>query len=180
MGSYCDVCDKFIKPKSKNKHFKSNTHKKFNKSKHIELTKENPDINNVDEVFNAYILQHKKRCECYPIKCHFKKVFSDNQYRTNFKSSLFDNKTTVPLKIFLEKVSDDFKQKGYNFNHIEEMKIITIANKMNMSYDFSIKHNMHMIEWKLNAMINKDKKLINKFYQNWRHPINRKFESYRI
>ena len=51
---------------------------------------------------------------------------------------------------------------------------------MNMSYDFYIKHNMHMIEWKLNAMINKDKKLINKFNRNRRHPINRKFESYRI
>ena len=31
---------------------------------------------------------------------------------------------------------DDFKNKGCNFNHIEEMNIITIANKMDMSYDF--------------------------------------------
>ena len=30
---------------------------------------------------------------------------------------------------FLGKVIDDFKNKGCNFNHIEEMKIITIANK---------------------------------------------------
>ena len=38
------------------------------------------------------------------------------------------------------------------------MHIITIAKKMDMSYDFYIKHNMHnmhSVEWKLNAMINK-------------------------
>ena len=34
------------------------------------------------------------------------------------------------------------------------MKNITIANKLDMSYDFYMKHKMHMIEWKLN----KDKK----------------------
>ena len=44
---------------------------------------------------------------------------------------------------FLEKVIDDFKNKGYAFNHIAEMKIITISNELDMSYDFYIKHNMH-------------------------------------
>ena len=50
------------------------------------------------------------------------------------------------------------------------MNIITIANEMDMSYDFYIKHNMCAVEWKLNAMINKNKKLINSFNRNWRHP----------
>ena len=48
-----------------------------------------------------------------------------------------------------------------------------------MSYDFYIKHNMHAVEWKLIAMINKNKKLINKFDRNWRHAFNRKLEIYR-
>ena len=37
------------------------------------------------------------------------------------------------------------------------MNIITIANKMYMTYNFYIKHNMHAVEWKLNAMVNKKK-----------------------
>ena len=41
------------------------------------------------------------------------------------------------------------------------MHIITITNKMNMWHDFYIKHNMHAIERKLNAMINKNKNLFN-------------------
>ena len=40
------------------------------------------------------------------------------------------------------------------------MNIITISNKMDMSYDFYIKHNMDAIEWKSNAMVNKNKSLI--------------------
>ena len=78
------------------------------------------------------------------------------------------------------KVIDDFKEKGYNFSHIAELHFETIANKKNISYDFYIKHNMHAIEWKLNAMVSKNKSLINKFPRNWRHPSNRKFESYRV
>ena len=76
----------------------------------------------------------------------------------------------ISWKNFLVRVIDDFKDKGYNFSRIAEMHIITIANKRDMSYDFHIKHNMPAIEWKLNAMINKNKSLINKFRHNWRHP----------
>ena len=38
-----------------------------------------------------------------------------------------------------------------------------------MTYVFYLKQFMPAFEWKLNAMINKDKNLINKFPQNWRH-----------
>ena len=44
-----------------------------------------------------------------------------------------------------------------------------------MPYDFYIKHNMHPVEWKLNAMVNKNKNLIIKLDRNWRHPLVRKF-----
>ena len=95
-------------------------------------------------------------------------------------SKLFDNKTLIPLEKWLEKVIDGLKNKGYTFNHIAEMHVITIADKMDMSYDFYIKHNMDAVEGKLNAMINKNKSLINKFNRKWRHPLKRKFESYRV
>ena len=36
------------------------------------LTFENHDINNVDEVVYAYIIQHKKEYDYYLIKCHSK------------------------------------------------------------------------------------------------------------
>ena len=144
----------------------------------MELTFENPHIDNVDEVCYAYIIQHNKEYDYYFIKCHFNLVFKDNQYNTYVKSNFFDNKTIISWQNFLENVFDDFKNKGYNFNHFEEMNLITIANKMDMSYDYYLKHNMHAVEWKMNAMINKNKNLMNKFNRKWGHPLNRKIESY--
>ena len=38
---------------------------------------------------------------------------------------------------------------------------------------------MHAVEWKLDALINKNPKLFNKINRNWRHPLNTKYESYR-
>ena len=64
------------------------------------------------------------------------------------------------LNEFLDKVNNDFKNKEYNVSHIAEMNIITIVNKLELSHDFYIKHNMHAVEWKLNAMINNNKNLI--------------------
>ena len=59
------------------------------------------------------------------------------------------------------------------------MDIITLAHKGDMTYDFYLKHNMSAFEWKQNAMINKDKNLINKFPRDWRHPLNVRFDCYR-
>ena len=102
------MSDKFIKPKSRYNHFKSEFHENFDKCKHMELNLEHPKINDVDRDFYGYNIQHKKEYKYYLIKCHFK---------------------------------------------------------------------FHAVVWKLNAMINKNKNLIDKFNRNWRHPLNRKFES---
>ena len=59
------------------------------------------------------------------------------------------------------------------------MDIITLAHKRDMTYDFYSKHNMPACEWKFNAIINKDKNLIDKFPRNWRHLIKTKFNCYR-
>ena len=44
-----------------------------------------------------------------------------------------------------------------------------------MSNVFHIKHNMHAIEFKIIALINKEKNLINKLNRNWQHPLIRKY-----
>ena len=88
--------------------------------------------------------------------------FNDYEYCPYITSKLFDNKTMCFWQKFSEEAIKDFNNIGYNFNHIAEMNIITIANKLDM-YHFYIKHNMHAVEWKLNAMINEDKNLMNKF-----------------
>ena len=77
-------------------------------------------------------------------------------------------------------VIDNLKEIGFHFNYTAELDIIKLAHRREMTYDFYIKHNMHAVEWKLNAMINKDKSLNKKFPRDWRHPLNRKIENYRV
>ena len=95
-------------------------------------------------------------------------------------SKLSDEKTMTCWKNLSGKMIDDFEEKGYTFSHIAGMHNITIAHKMDMSCDFYIKRNMHAVEWRLNALINKNKSLINNFPRNWRYPFNRSVENYRV
>ena len=60
MDYYSKICYKFTKPKSKDKHIKSNNHKEIDKCKHIKLSIENPNIKNVDRALYEYNIQHKK------------------------------------------------------------------------------------------------------------------------
>ena len=91
-------------------------------------------------------------------------------------SKLSYGKSMIAWQNFLKKIVTDFKDKTYIFIYKAEMNILTTANKLDRSYHFFIKHNMHAVEWILNAMINKNQKLINNLNRNWRHPSIRKFE----
>ena len=61
MDFYCEVCDKYLKSNTKYKNFKSNTHKEFDRCKHIKSTFENPNIHDVDGIFYAYNMEDNKK-----------------------------------------------------------------------------------------------------------------------
>ena len=113
------------------------------------------------------------------MKGQFKLIFDNNQDCKNLITGLINNTTNISWSNYLREAIDNLKGEGYDFNQIAEMDIITLAHKRDMTYDFDLKHNMPAFEWKLNAMINKDENLINKFPRIWRHPINLKFNCYR-
>ena len=92
-------------------------------------------MNIVDEAFYLYIIEHNKKFDYYLLKCQFELVFNDYEKTPYIMSNLCDNETMISWKIFFEKAIEFFKDKGFNFNHIAEMHIMTIANKMDMSYE---------------------------------------------
>ena len=122
---------------------------------------------------------HIKKFNHYPLKGEFKLVFNNNQDCKYIMTGKIDNRTFISWSNYLREAINNLKEEGYHFNHIAEMDIITIAHKRDMTYDFYLKHNLPAFEWKLNAVINKDKNLFIKFPRNWRHPINIKFDCYR-
>ena len=178
MSYYCDVCLIDIKNKSKHSHLKSTSHKEFGKYKHIILSFKNVDINVVDEILYIYMKDYNKTFTQYLLKGRFKFVFN-NQDCKYLMTDMINNTTNISLSNYLRDVISNLKEKGYDFSHIAEMNIITLAHKCDMTYDFYLKHNMSAFEWKHNAMINKDKNLRNKFPKNWRHSINTRFICYR-
>ena len=60
MDYFCEVCLKNINDKSKYTHFKSKSHKDFHKCEYLVLLLKDNDINNVNEAFSLYIIEHKQ------------------------------------------------------------------------------------------------------------------------
>ena len=61
MNYYCEAWNLNIKPKSNYKHLKSNAHKEFERCKNIEISIENPNINDVDRILYSYIIEFNKK-----------------------------------------------------------------------------------------------------------------------
>ena len=122
---------------------------------------------------------YNKKYNQFLLKGQFKLVFNNKDCKYLI-TDMINNATNISWSIYLRDIISNLKEEGYDFSHITEMDIITLVLKRDMTYDFYIKHNMSAFEWKLNAMINKDGNLINKFPKNWRHPINTKFNCYRF
>ena len=177
---HCEICDMVIKPKSKSRHFKSNNHKNLAKHKHIKLTIDNPNLDDIDKIIYDYINEYDKKYGYYYIRCEFKLVFSNMEDYAVASSILKDNNTMFSWKIFVEKAINNFKKDGYNLSHIPHMNFIIVCNKSDMTYKHYLQQPKSMLEWKLNALVNRNKSLINKFPQNWKHPLNRKFEISRV
>ena len=180
MDYHCEVCNVYIKPRSKSRHFKSINHKKLDKHSHIKLTIDNPNRDNIDEIFYNHIKKYNAMYENYLIRCEFKICLIDKEDYGRLSSVLTGNRTLISWKIFIESAIDGFKTDGYVFSRISQMNIIIVCNKMDMTYDFYIKQRMPAIEWKINQIINKDRNLINKLPASGIHPLNRKLKSYRV
>ena len=103
MDYHCEVCNIFVKPKSKSEHFKSKNLIYLDKHKHIKVTIDKPNINNIDEKFYTHINEFNNKYEYYLVRCEFKLGFFNKESYGIARSNLTDNKTMVFWKIFVEK-----------------------------------------------------------------------------
>ena len=157
MRYYCNICLLDIKKKSKYSHIKSKAHKGFERNKHIISSFKNVNIKDVDEILFLYVKDYNKKYTQYFLKGQFKLVFN-NQDCKYLVTDMINSTTNVSWSNYIREAIE-----GYDFSHIAEMDIITLANKLDMTYDFYLKTNMSAFEWKMNSEINKGKNLINKF-----------------
>ena len=77
MDFYCDICDKTIKVKSKNNHFKSVSQIQNKKWFRINHTVKNPNFVDIDKIFNDYVTNHNKNFELFFVRVDFKLDFDN-------------------------------------------------------------------------------------------------------
>ena len=126
MSYFCEICLKDIKKKCKISHLKYKAHKDFEKYKHIILSLNIVDIEDVDETLCLYMIDHNKKFNHYLFIGEFKLVFNDNQDRKYIKTGMIDNKTCFAWSNYLRDVIDNLKEEGLHFNYKAEMDNITL------------------------------------------------------
>ena len=51
------------------------------------------NINDIEEIFHAHIIEHNRKYDYYLMKCEFKLIFNDNHNCPYIKSELYSNET---------------------------------------------------------------------------------------
>ena len=173
---YCEICDEHVYIKSKSKHLNSKSHIEISKCDHIILSLEDVDIDEIDETYSLYMIDLNEKFDFFKVKGEFK-IVSDGEQRTEFiNARSFDNRTRIWWKDFLNEVISGFSNFGLKFDYVGELKIITIVDKRDRTYDFYIIHNMHAVECAINKKVSQNSNLIKNFIISWRLPLNRKKE----
>ena len=93
----------------------------------------------------------------------------------NIETSPNNSRLTMFSGYLLNDAANDNNNQGHTFHRIDEFSIITIADKMNKTYDFYIKHNTCAFELKLNMILAKNPHLINSLNRSHNHPLIRKY-----
>ena len=173
MDYYCDVCEKTIQLKSNKNHPKSLPHIQYERSFRISHTITNPNYFDMVKIINNYMANHKKKFDLYLLKCDFKLVFIN--FTPHNKTYFHRNTSNINLKRNLLYWIEYFIERGHKFCLINEMKITTINEKMNVTYQHHVKQPMQAVEIRLKVNIVKNPHLINSLNRYINHPLIRKY-----
>ena len=174
MSNYfnCKLCDKSIKYKSKKKHLNSQYDKSLSMSIISRYIITTPDFLQIEMILKKYALDFNKKFDCYLIIC---------KWKLHFSSTFIDVKTSewccisddYYLRDFISSKIKNYEKRGHEFSHISEMNLTFLAHPWNITYEYYLTQSKSMLEWKLNALLAKNPKPIEKF-GNISHPLFRK------
>ena len=97
MDYYSDSCDQTNNIKSKRKHLQILTHNEFEKTIRKRRTTKNTDLCEIDSIFEAYIINHKKKFALNLFTYDFTLVFN-KKLTPHIESELQNNITIFPLE----------------------------------------------------------------------------------
>ena len=87
---------------------------------------------------------------------------------------MLQNTKMINLKRYLLYHIEDFMDRRYIFSHIDEMNILIVNDRMFMTYDFYLKQQKSMLEWRLNKKLARNPNPIKSLDRLHIHPLIQK------
>ena len=148
---------------------------KNNKCLYTSYIIENIDIDEVDDIFDNYIIIHNQKFVFYYIDCQFQIKFKDNIF-AKIEINQHFNTDYINIKSYLLFFIDSCRYGNFVFDNVIKMEISMISCKCNMTYKNYMNSPMSMLERRINMVIAKNPQLIKSLDTKENHPITRKYD----
>ena len=110
----------------------------------------------IDEIYNLYLIEHDKERDFSKVKVLLKVVFDSCSFFESVTCKLKDNRFRLCFKRRLESFVVDFEKEGHNFNKMEEMGVVIFDDRRVRKFGFCIKQIVCAVERLISRKINKD------------------------
>ena len=170
MTFLCEICDREILDNLPRYLYKESD--SGNKIKNY--TVDNIKLDEVEETIKNYITIYNGDYDIYFFNYKFKLEFENNvilNIETNYIHNIESEKITNTL-LYIIKCHE---LKGYKFCRINQMNILILIDKCNITYKNYINSPMPMVERRINFIIAKNPILINSFDRSKNHPLIKKY-----
>ena len=146
MGDcFCNLCDKTIKLKHKEKHLNTKSHMDLSESIFTKYCVKIPELIEIEKKTQKHVNSYSKRFEFYQTICKWKIKFVDTIIHVKSKRT-YSNGSRCGLIRYLLRNIDYFKRQGLIFSRILEMNITFITSLGLLTYEYLNNQPMQMIE----------------------------------
>ena len=175
MDLLCPVCDSEIfENESERNKYLATLRKRNDKSIYNKYTINNINLDEFEKVLNDYITIYNIDFDIYFVNCEFKLEF-DKNFILNKETNCIHNLESEKISIILSYHIKYHESKGYKFCCINQMNILILLDKCNITYKKYFNSPMLMVERRINCIIAKNTQLIISLDRNKNHPLMRKY-----
>ena len=122
-------------------------------------------MDGVDKILKDYVSTHNKEFDIYFIYCEFKIQFDNNSTR-DLKTDCVHIIESENIYQSLIYCIEYLESKGYKFQNINQMTIITTSDRCNMIYEYYTHPPLFPLEAKLSIIIGKNPRLLEQNINN--------------
>ena len=168
----CSVCDyEIFNDKQELNYYLASLHKRYDRGLYYKYKINNINLNNINKIFDYHITIHNEKFDIYFVNCVIQVQFINNII-ANLEINNHYNTEFVNIEKYLSLFLKSCGNAGYKINNINHMIINITSCICNIRYKHYKDKPMSMLERRINYIITKYPRLINKNHNN---PLIRKY-----